>query len=366
MRFLIVCALLLSACSGQGENMSPSYLLSHEKPPAFEPDRRVFDCARWTPPAAPDEASERWYKMATTLDAKKYRIGVHEYQQKIILYEAAAKKGHYKAIKDLIILYNEGGYAMGQEFAPEPLKARHWLDVGLAQGWPSAFEWLATAIHFGYAGYGGSKNEVGLAYLQKAANMGAFFAQYQLALLYGNVYDRVEAEKSLLNCSAEQGFAPAARALSIYKEINGLSAQALQLNHIAISGGGERGEAAAMVMEGAFSGEIQFQIDLNTEIDLERAQAYKELKLALGGTDSSSGNGYYTFPRLNEVLPLPPAKMPPWRGIYSAMSEEDAAYYQNLPNPGDLIEEVRAAGLLIDQDYLSQPREMEEDEDNDL
>ncbi|MDR1350088.1 MAG: hypothetical protein LBJ59_04780 [Zoogloeaceae bacterium] len=55
---------------------------------------------------------------------------------------------------------------------------------------------------------------------------------------------------------------------------------------------------------------------------------------------------------LNEVLSLPPAEVKEWKGIYSAMSPEDAEYYQNPTDPDLLIEEIRQAGLLVSDEYL--------------
>ncbi|MDR2871154.1 MAG: hypothetical protein LBV45_01230, partial [Xanthomonadaceae bacterium] len=59
--------------------------------------------------------------------------------------------------------------------------------------------------------------------------------------------------------------------------------------------------------------------------------------------------------RLNEVLPLPPKEVTQWEGIYSAMSPNDAAYYQD-PLPAEhYIGEIREAGYLVPDDYLIEP-----------
>ncbi|MGL4668190.1 MAG: hypothetical protein ACRCWR_09695, partial [Saezia sp.] len=71
--------------------------------------------------------------------------------------------------------------------------------------------------------------------------------------------------------------------------------------------------------------------------------------------DINKRNPFYRFPRLNEVLPLPPAKVTEWKGIYSAMSEDDAKYYQNPPPAEFYLKQVEEAGLLIPVEFLAQP-----------
>ena len=238
--FLFVLLLTsLSACYAdkQGNPMTRNYTDTHTAPPAFDPKRSQFDCASWVEPAPPDEASQRWYQAATTIQAKRFRLSVAEYQKMLILYEGAARKGHYKAVKDLIINYNEGGYAMGTEFASEPEKARYWLHYGLDKDWAGAFEWLSNALHYGNAGYP-ADDKLSLAYLQKAANLGVPFAQYDLASVYGDQFERLDAKKALLKCAADQAFSPALEQLATYAEINGNAQIALELHQRALMGGG--------------------------------------------------------------------------------------------------------------------------------
>ena len=64
---------------------------------------------------------------------------------------------------------------------------------------------------------------------------------------------------------------------------------------------------------------------------------------------------FYTFPRLDEVLPLPPAKTH-WKGIYSAMSKEDAAFYQNPPDTAALAADILKRGIVKKEDVYWPPR----------
>ena len=100
-----------------------------------------------------------------------------------------------------------------------------------------------------------------------------------------------------------------------------------------------------------------------TPADPVRETAYPDLSVALKGTDTTSGNIFYTFPRLDEVLPLPPAKTH-WKGIYSAMSKEDAAFYQNPPDTAALAADILKRGIVKKEEVYWSPRPPEPPEDD--
>ena len=70
------------------------YTRTHPAPKAFDPNRTQYTCATWTPPSPPDDESHLWYRAATLLDAKDWRMNKQEFQDMIVLYEAAASRGH--------------------------------------------------------------------------------------------------------------------------------------------------------------------------------------------------------------------------------------------------------------------------------
>ncbi|RUS66440.1 hypothetical protein CUZ56_01719 [Saezia sanguinis] len=316
----------------------------------FDADRSAQEllssCARWEPPVA-DPQARRWYRGATTLNAIAYRT-IEQHQQMLILYEAAARKGHYQAVKNLTILYSESSLVRGGRFPAEPEKARAWLHYGLEQRWVGALEWLSTALHEGSAGYV-ANGQLSLMYLQKAADLGDPLAQYQLAEVYWDISRQVERKEALMECAAKGDLSAALHSWAGYRKIDGHAQEATRLYQRATMQGGVKGAQAAYVLYSAFAGDKNDQKRLGVTDDKPRAQAYREIK------DALDENMFLRFPQLNEVLPLPPAKMPPWKGIYSAMSPDDAAYYQNPPPAEFYIEEVRRAGYMVPDGYLSQP-----------
>lgn len=124
--------------------------------------------------------------------------------------------------------------------------------------------------------------------------------------------------------------------LSTFKWIDGKLNESLLLMH---------GESALLLTDVYSESKGILQAFSATPADPIREAAYHELYVALKGTDTTSGNIFYTFPRLDEVLPLPPAKIY-WKGIYSAMSKEDAAFYQNPPDTAALAADILKRGIV--------------------
>ena len=134
--------------------------------------------------------------------------------------------------------------------------------------------------------------------------------------------------------------------------------------HNAVRNGGEKGGESALLLTDVYSkSKGILQAFSATPADPIREAAYHELYVALKGTDTTSGNPFYTFPRLDEVLPLPPAKTH-WKGIYSAMSKEDAAFYQNPPDTAALAADILKRGIVKKEEVYWSPRPPEPPEDH--
>jgi len=325
-------------------------------PKAFDPKRTEYTCATWTPPPPPDAESHLWYRAATLLDAKDWRMNKEEFQDMIVLYEAAASKGHYQAINNLYLLYTHVQGSTGIMYNPLHNRARKWLHYGLDKNWAMANYWLFDALYEGNAGYRRNP-QLGLAYLQKAVDLGVPLAQYELSLIYDKQFKDMNVRELLLGCAAKQGFSAAMEELSRIKRIRYENLQeSLLLMHNAVRQGGEGGGGAALKLKMVFAKNKEL-MDQFSDIHADpiREAAYKELKVALKGTGTKSGNPFYTFPRLDEVLPLPPAKTH-WKGIYSAMSKEDAAFYQNPPNTAALAADILKRGIIKKEEVYWPPR----------
>lgn len=325
-------------------------------PKASDPKRTQYSCETWTPPSPPDAESHLWYRAATLIHAKDGRRNKQELQNMIILYEAAASKGHYQAINNLYLLYTHVQGASGTLFDPLQNRARKWLHYGLDKNWAMANYWLFDALYEGNAGYSHNP-KLGLAYLQKAVDLGVPLAQYDLAQIYDKRFKDYNTRELLLDCAARQGFSAAMRELSMIKEIRyGNLKESLLLMHNAVRQGSEGGGKAALNLTMVYAkNKALMDKFIATPADPVREAAYAELEKTLMGTGTKSGNTFYTFPRLDEVLPLPPAKTH-WKGIYSAMSKEDAAFYQNPPDTATLAADILKHGIVKKEDVYWPPR----------
>ncbi|MGL4666522.1 MAG: hypothetical protein ACRCWR_01170, partial [Saezia sp.] len=162
-------------------------------PPAFDPTRTAQDylntCATWTQPPVPDAQAQEWYRAATTLQTIRMPT-VQEHRQMLQLYEGAARRGHYLAVKQLTIVYSTNWLIIkeDQRFPRDPQKARYWLNYGLSKGWTGALEWLATALIDGGAQFPRDQ-KLGMAYLQLASDKGVALAQWQMSLQFRNPRD---------------------------------------------------------------------------------------------------------------------------------------------------------------------------------
>ena len=355
--FIALLIPLLASCGSVSLSQSDrDYTQTHPAPKAFDSKRTQYTCATWTPPSPPDAESHLWYRAATLIHAEGWRKNTRQAQDMITLYEAAASKGHYQAINNLYLLYTNGQGASGTLYAPQPSRARKWLHYGLDKNWAMANYWLFDALYEGNAGYRYNP-KLALAYLQKAVDLGVPLAQYELARIYDKRFKDYNTRELLLDCAARQGFSAAMEELSMVKEIrHGNLKESLLLMHSAVRHGGEGGGDAALNLEMVFAKNKELMKNFSDiHADPIREAAYKELKVALKGTGTKSGNPFYTFPRLDEVLPLPPAKTH-WKGIYSAMSKEDAAFYQNPPDTAALAADILKRGIVKKEEVYWPPR----------
>ncbi|MGL4668808.1 MAG: hypothetical protein ACRCWR_12880 [Saezia sp.] len=215
-----------------------------KSPPAVDTTRTPEDylnsCASWQMPAAPDAQSQEWYRAATTLQRTRGKSAL-EHQQMLQLYEGAARRGHYLAVKQLTIVYSTNWLIVmeNQRFLPEPQKARYWINYGLKQKWTGALEWVANAILEGSAEFP-HNTAVGMAYMQQAADKGVALAQWRLSRKFRNPNDVLK-EEALLECAARQDLHAALHTFASYTSINKRPREALELYQRAVMAGGGSG-----------------------------------------------------------------------------------------------------------------------------
>ena len=261
-------------------------------------------------------------------------------------YRIAAANGDYKANVRLQYLLNTGRISTDM-----PQTEVHNLNEELAKQLP------ATAYYnlYGYLdeGYGVRTEEGGkYAYLRKAADLGSREAQYTVAEMLEDIEDQNESEeafkyrmsiaKDLYSCASEQGLGEASNELALGLLFHKKYSEALIVLHQGVINGND---SSAHRLDKGFSGQYKDgdMYFLNVPEDKERSKRYNIIWNYLTDNDYLQPK----VPDLDEIVPLPPAKLPKWDGkiAFQRWYEGEAP-----PKPSEALMQKLAnqAGLRVD------------------
>ena len=261
-------------------------------------------------------------------------------------YRIAAANGDYKANVRLQYLLKSGRISSDM-----PQTEVHNLNEELAKQLP------ATAYYnlYGYldVGYGVRTEKDGkYAYLRKAADLGSREAQYTVAEMLEDIEDQNESEeafkyrmsiaKDLYSCASEQGLGEASNELALGLLFHRKYSEALIVLHQGVINGND---SSAHRLDKGFSGQYKDgdMYFLNVPEDKERSKRYNIIWNYLTDNDYLQPK----VPDLDEIVPLPPAKLPKWDGkiAFQRWYEGDAP-----PKPSEALMQKLAnqAGLRVD------------------
>ena len=262
-------------------------------------------------------------------------------------YRIAAANGDYKANVRLQYLLNTGRINTDM-----PQTEVHNLNEELAK------QLLATAYYnlYGYldVGYGVRTEKDGkYAYLRKAADLGSREAQYTVAEMLADIEDEEETKeafkyrlnlvKQLWACASEQGLGEASINLGISLQSDKKYSEAVKVFYQGVKNGDAM---SASTLRGGFSQQTtkDNRLDfLDLAPDEERSRRYDIIWNYLAKYDYLQPK----VPDLDEIVPLPPAKLPKWDGkiAFQRWYEGDAP-----PKPSEALMQKLAnqAGLRVD------------------
>ena len=261
-------------------------------------------------------------------------------------YRIAAANGDYKANVRLQYLLNTGRISTDM-----PQTEVHNLNEELAKQLP------ATAYYnlYGYldVGYGVRTEEGGkYAYLRKAADLGSREAQYTVAEMLADIEDSEETQEAfkfrlnlveqLWACASEQGLGEASGNLGSFLRLDKRYDEALKVSHQGVKNGDS---ISALVLSHAFESEVQADNlnFLDVSPDNERVKRYHMISSYLSRYDYLQPK----VPDLDDIVPLPPAKLPKWDGkiAFQRWYEGEAP-----PKPSEALMQKLAnqAGLRVD------------------
>ncbi|WLH76970.1 DUF6396 domain-containing protein [Pseudomonas sp. FP2335] len=249
------------------------------------------------------------------------------------LYRIAAENGHYKANINLQNGSMRGHFKLRSD---EHLRLSQTLiDGGVATG----YYFIGIFLKNGSTGLK-QDSEMALRYFRKAADQGSAEAQYSVAQRLAPSDVAPDIARQMRRCAAEQGHREAASDLGVNLKGKGLFQEALEVFQLGVAAGDE---TSAGWLRRTFRGPplTDTLYYLNQEKDLERSERYEKIWRTLANYSYANPK----VPEINEILPLPPAKLPAWDGKLQWLE----AHLANIPPPKPseaLITQLANAKLL--------------------
>lgn len=293
-----------------------SFSCAHEVIPSASADTdQLFQYARWL-------QKNNLLKQENAVDAEIER-----------LYRIATENGHFKANINLQNGSLRGKFNLTGD---EHLRlSQSLIDAGVASG----YYFIGTFLKNGSAGLK-QEPEMALRYFRKAADRGSADAQAYVAAMLAPIDVAPNVARQMRRCAAEQGHGRAAVMLSLYLQDEEKYNEAMAVLQMGVMAGDEN---AAGRLEEAFrapapSDELYY---LGQPEDLARAERYEKIWRILARYSYADPK----VPEINDILPLPPAKLPPWDGKLQWLESRLA----NIPPPKPseaLITELAKAKLL--------------------
>lgn len=234
----------------------------------------------------------------------------------------AAEKGDWGARALLSNFYLEGLGPLdtNKVLDSEPEKSVQIIRQAVAAGQAWGYYDLGVAHQYGY-GDAVMDGAISWAYYRRAAELGSPEAQMALAEAYENAKQPANA-LYLRMCAYKQGHGPAANLLGTIAEVLGQFDEALKFYQDGTRFGDKDSAASLMLFFhkanwDQLSAEHARKLrNLELKPDPEREKRYKIIRNAL------DLNPDLRFKLLDNILPLPPAELPPWNGIQDAIAPE--------------------------------------------
>lgn len=299
----------------------------------------AFTCtheAEHIPPRIPE--AEQLYQYARWLrrgNLLKDDVAVYPAIERLV--RIATAYGHDKANLAL-----RGMLKKGQAQSSNPIKESVDLVEDLiGRGIPGGYYDMGNYLMQGYGVVGDF--DLAKRYYRKAADLGNPDAQYligdKLTDARNHPPDVVDIGLLMYRCAAEQGHAEAAMDLGVYLG-DKRSEEAMQAFQLGIKAGNA---LAASQLEDGFTitdPNVGFYLG-RKQADPERARRYKVISKFLSDYDYLDPK----VPEIDEIVPLPPAKLPPWDGKIKWLEDFKANVPPPLPSETRIAEMARAKGL---------------------
>lgn len=326
-RLLLLACLTLIACDNRNELRPSTDMDIQMKSLAAIKDNLAFTCKHETLPSASAD-SDVLFKYARWLEKNNQLNQNPDIDLEIArFYRIATENGHPKAN---INLQNGGLRGKYKLRGHEHLRfSQDLIDANVATG----YYFVSVFLKNGIADLK-QDMEMSLRYLRKAADEGSAQAQYEIGDALAPSSRAPDVARQMRRCAAEQGHGAAANILGVYLQDNGAHADALEAFQLGVAAGDE---SSSSFLQNGFRGpeptdELYY---LGLEEDLERAERYKTIWRIL----ARYSYAHPKVPEINDILPLPPAKLPPWDGKLQWLEAREANVPPEKPSP-ELIQRL--------------------------
>jgi hypothetical protein len=331
----VACLALFSGCQAEDTRMTvpPTPDMAALKPDmAFTCSHENASIPKRDPEAEQIYLHARWLRNANLLkeDAAAYPAIER-------LVRLATAYGHDKANLAL-----RGMLKNGQAQSPNPIKESVDLVEDLIRrGIPGGYYDMGSYLMQGYGVVGDI--DLGIRYYRKAADLGNPDAQYHIGSKLVDSRNHppevVKIGLQMHRCAAEQGLGEAARRLGVYiYEEKPL--EAMQAYQLGVKAGDA--QSAGRLEHGFTNTDPSVGYYLGqARADPERARRYEVIGSILSKYDYRDPK----VPEIDEIIPLPPAKLPPWDGKLKWLEAHKANVPPPLPTEARIAEMARAKGL---------------------
>ena len=326
-RLLLLTCLTLIACDDGNELRPPPDKDIQMKSLAAIKENLAFTCKHEVIPSASAD-SDVLFQYARWLEKNNQLKQDPDTDLEITrLYRIAAENGHPKATINLQNGSLRGKYKLRGH---EHLRfSQDLIDANVATG----YYFVSVFLKSGIADLK-QDMEMSLRYLRKAADEGSAQAQYEIGDALAPSSRAPDVARQMRRCAAEQGNGLAARALGVDLQTKKQYRESLEVFQLGVAAGDD--SSAGRLDEGFGGAEPTDELYyMDLQKDLERAERYKKIWSIL----ADYSYAHPKVPEINEILPLPPAKLPPWDGKLQWLEAREANVPPEKPSP-ELIQRL--------------------------
>jgi TPR repeat protein len=308
----ICLALALCACSNKDNPMPSQADMSAVRA------KLAFACVHEADHLPPlDPQADTLFKYALFLEKQD---GPKDFNAAARYYRVAAAHGHYKANHNLQLLVSTG-----QATSPDaPNETIDLVKQLIAAGIPGGYYDMG---HYLELGYGVKQDEKkARVYFRKAADLGSPEAQAYIGKLLEPNDRAPEVARQMRQCATEQGNRDAANELGIDLTTDKLYTDALNAFQKGVASGDPT--SAWFLRFGFDTNPSDAMSYIGQPKDHERSRRYGLIWKFLNDNDGLNPKVL----DIDQIVPLPPAKLPPWDGTFQWQKEQEAAKPPQKPS----------------------------------